>query len=43
MVLSAHAMRGDREMMIGAGADAYLAKPITIDSLREEISLLCGV
>lgn len=43
MVLSAHAMRGDRELMIKAGADAYLPKPIAIDSLREEISRLCRV
>ena len=43
MVLSAHAMRGDRDVMIKAGADAYLPKPNAIDSLREEISRLCGV
>ena len=43
MILSAHAMRGDREEMIKVGADAYLPKPIAIDSLREEISRLCGV
>jgi CheY-like chemotaxis protein len=43
MVLNAHAMRGDRELMIKAGADAYLPKPIAIDSLREEISRLCRV
>ena len=43
MVVSAHAMRGDREEMIAAGADAYLAKPIAIASMREEISRLCGV
>ena len=43
MVLSAHAMRGDRDVMIKAGADAYLPKPIAIDSLREEISRLCRV
>jgi len=42
MILSAHAMRGDREEMIKAGADAYLPKPIAIDSLHEEISRLCG-
>ena len=43
LVLSAHAMRGDRELIIKAGADAYLPKPISIDSLREEISRLCPV
>jgi CheY-like chemotaxis protein len=43
MILRAHAMRGDRELMIKAGADAYLPKPIAIDSLREEISRLCRV
>ena len=43
MVVSAHGMRGDRDVMIKAGADAYLPKLIAIDSLREEISRLCGV
>jgi CheY-like chemotaxis protein len=40
MILSAHAMLGDRENMLAAGADAYLAKPIAITSMREEISRL---
>jgi two-component system cell cycle response regulator DivK len=40
IALSAHAMTGDRERAIEAGADEYDTKPVRIESLKDKISKL---
>jgi CheY-like chemotaxis protein len=40
LVLTASAMRGDRELFLASGFDAYLTKPIDPDLLRKEIQRL---
>ena len=35
VVVTANAMAGDRDTYLNAGADEYLAKPITLDALKE--------
>jgi len=37
VVLTAHAMRGDRERFLAAGGDGYVTKPIQLDQLQAEI------
>ena len=37
VAMTAHAMRGDREKFLGAGMDAYVAKPVKAQVLRETI------
>lgn len=37
VAMTAHAMRGDRERMVAAGMDDYLAKPIDMEELRAMI------
>ncbi len=37
IVLTAHAMQGDRERFLAAGADGYVTKPIQIEQLLAEI------
>jgi CheY-like chemotaxis protein len=37
IALTAHAMSGDREKIIGAGFDGYIAKPFRIDSFLHDI------
>lgn len=38
VMLTAHAMTGDRERCLSTGADGYLSKPITMESLRSELA-----
>jgi signal transduction histidine kinase/ActR/RegA family two-component response regulator len=46
VVLTAHAMQGDRERFLAAGADGYITKPIQIEQLLVEIETVrayCGL
>lgn len=38
VMFTAHAMSGDRERFLATGADGYLSKPITMESLRSELA-----
>jgi signal transduction histidine kinase/CheY-like chemotaxis protein len=42
IALTAHAMKGDREMCLSAGADGYIAKPLAPKDLLELIDVLIG-
>ena len=44
IAMTAHALKGDRERFLDAGMDGYVSKPITAESLFEEIDrLVVGV
>lgn len=38
VVVTAHAMRGDRERFLAAGCDGYIAKPIDVKSFVREVA-----
>jgi len=40
--LTAHALSGDQERMLAAGADHYLTKPINPTALLTKIAEICG-
>lgn len=41
LMVTAHAMTGDREHFIASGADGYVSKPMSEASLRKEINRTC--
>ena len=41
VAMTAHAMKGDRELCIEAGMDEYVSKPISSQRLEEAIATLC--
>lgn len=38
MAMTAHAMQGDRERCLAMGFDGYIAKPVSLEALREAIA-----
>jgi len=42
MALTASAMQGDREHALAVGFSSYVAKPIHLNSLRQEVKRLLG-
>lgn len=42
LMVTAHAMTGDRERFMSAGADGYVSKPMSEASLRKEINRACS-
>jgi CheY-like chemotaxis protein len=43
IALTAHALKGDRELCIDAGMDGYLAKPVSWTQLFEAIDEATGL
>jgi CheY-like chemotaxis protein len=43
LMVTAHAMTGDRERFLGAGADGYVSKPMSQAVLQKEIERVLNV
>ena len=43
LMVTAHAMTGDRERFLGAGADGYVSKPMSQSALQKEIERVLNV
>lgn len=43
VAMTAHAMKGDREMCLTYGFDGYISKPILLENLAEEIQRACNL
>ena len=43
VALTAFAMKGDREWLLGTGFDGYLEKPISVRELPEQVRRFCSL
>ena len=43
VAFTAYAMKGDREKFLAGGCDAYISKPIDVDSFADEVRALLPV
>lgn len=43
VAVTAYAMKGDRERLLGHGFDGYVSKPIDVRSFVDEVAALIGV
>jgi CheY-like chemotaxis protein len=43
LMVTAHAMTGDRERFLAAGADGYVSKPMSQSALQKEIERVLSV
>jgi signal transduction histidine kinase/CheY-like chemotaxis protein/HPt (histidine-containing phosphotransfer) domain-containing protein len=43
VAMTAHAMKGDKEICLDAGMDGYIAKPVTIKEIQKTISNIFGL
>ncbi len=41
IALTSHVMKGDKERILQAGCDGYLAKPLDIQELLKEVASIC--
>lgn len=43
LMVTAHAMSGDKERFLAAGADGYVSKPLSQEALKKEITRVCNI